>query len=64
MDKKDLLEIIKKILKTDADLDFLLNLTEKQATDVVDLVLDGFKDTLSKDGRIEIWIWEFQRTKK
>lgn len=28
LDKKDLLEIIKKLLKTDADLDFLSNLPE------------------------------------
>jgi len=28
MEKTELLEIIKKILKTDADLDFLLNLPE------------------------------------
>ena len=30
------------------------NLTEKQATDIVDLVFDGFTDTLKNGGRIEI----------
>ena len=30
------------------------NLTEKQATDIVDLVFDGFTNTLKKGGRIEI----------
>ena len=30
------------------------NLTEKQATEIVDLVFDGFTDTLKKGGRIEI----------
>jgi integration host factor subunit beta len=30
------------------------NLTGKQATEIVDLVFDGFTDTLKKGGRIEI----------
>lgn len=30
------------------------NLTEKNATQIVDLVFDGFTDTLKNDGRIEI----------
>jgi integration host factor subunit beta len=30
------------------------NLTEKQATDIVDLVFDGFTDTLKNGDRIEI----------
>ena len=30
------------------------NLTEKDATQIVDLVFDGFTDTLKNDGRIEI----------
>jgi integration host factor subunit beta len=30
------------------------NLTEKQATDIVDLVFDAFTDTLKNGGRIEI----------
>ena len=30
------------------------NLTGKQATEIVDLVFDGFTDTLKNDGRIEI----------
>jgi integration host factor subunit beta len=30
------------------------NLTEKNATDIVDLVFDGFTDTLKNGGRIEI----------
>ena len=30
------------------------NLTEKQATDIIDLVFDGFSETLKKGGRIEI----------
>lgn len=30
------------------------NLKEKQATDIVDLVFDGFTDTLKNGGRIEI----------
>jgi len=30
------------------------NLTEKNATDIVDLVFDGFMDTLKNGGRIEI----------
>jgi integration host factor subunit beta len=30
------------------------NLTEKQATEIVDLVFDGFTDALKNGGRIEI----------
>jgi integration host factor subunit beta len=30
------------------------NLTEKQATDIVNLVFNGFKETLKNGGRIEI----------
>jgi len=30
------------------------NLTDKQATDTIDLVLGGFTETLKKGGRIEI----------
>ena len=30
------------------------NLTDKQATDTINVVLDGFTDTLKKEGRIEI----------
>lgn len=30
------------------------NLTDKQATDIINLVLDGFTDTLKNGGRIEI----------
>jgi hypothetical protein len=33
--KKDLLEIIKKLLKTDVDLDFLLNLAESDLETLV-----------------------------
>ena len=30
------------------------NLTEKTATQIIDIVFDGFKDALKNDGRIEI----------
>ena len=30
------------------------NLTEKNASEIVNMVFDGFTDTLKKDGRIEI----------
>lgn len=30
------------------------NLTEKSASEIVNMVLDGFTDALKKDGRIEI----------
>ena len=44
MNKSDLIEAL-------ADKE---NLTAKQATDTINLVLDGFTDTLKKRGRIEI----------
>jgi integration host factor subunit beta len=30
------------------------NLTEKQATEIINLIFDGFTDTLKNNGRIEI----------
>lgn len=47
MDKKDLLEIIKKLLKTDADLDFLLNLTESDLETLVVCIRERY-DQVSK----------------
>jgi len=40
MEKTELLEIIKKLLKTDADLDFLLNLPESDLATLVVCIRD------------------------
>jgi len=42
MDKKELLEIIKKLLKTDVDLDFLLNLPESDLERLVVCIRERF----------------------
>jgi hypothetical protein len=42
MDKTELLEIIKKLLKTDADLDFLLNLPESDLETLVVCIRERF----------------------
>jgi hypothetical protein len=42
MDKTELLEIIKKLLKTDADLDFLLNLPESDLENLVVCIRERF----------------------
>jgi len=42
LDKKDLLEIIKKILKTEADLAFLSNLPEKDLKTLVTCIRERF----------------------
>ena len=46
MDKTELLEIIKKLLKTDVDLDFLLNLSESDLETLVVCIGERF-DQLS-----------------
>ena len=46
MDKTELLEIIKKLLKTDVDLDFLLNLPESDLETLVVCIRERF-DQLS-----------------
>jgi integration host factor subunit beta len=30
------------------------NLTEKNASEIINMIMDGFTDTLKRDGRIEI----------
>ena len=47
MDKTELLEIIKKLLKTDVDVDFLLNLSESDLETLVVCIRDRF-DQLGK----------------
>jgi len=42
MDKTELLEIIKKLLKTEADLDFLLNLPESDLETLVVCIRERF----------------------
>jgi len=47
MDKTELLEIIKKILKTDVDMDFLMNLPESDLEKLVVCIRERF-DQLGK----------------
>ena len=51
MEKTELLEIIKKLLKTDVDLDFLLNLPESDLETLVVCIRERF-DQVSKDKMI------------